>query len=121
MRISDWSSDVCSSDLRGRVEHVRLRPAIGLGHLRIGYRLSFDKVRREMHQKRRFKFAGMTDTAEPRLLNVAQCVACDRPPGEHRHLRRRMRMPELLDDHPPDGLVAAMTVEKPARTAVRRV
>src|SRR3546814_17679253 len=54
----------------------------------------------------------MTDTAEPRLRNVAQCVACDRPPGEHRHLRRRMRMPELLDDHQTAGLVAAMNVEQ---------
>src|SRR3546814_16252894 len=37
---------------RGRVENVRLRPAIGLRHLRIGYRLRFDQVRREMLKQR---------------------------------------------------------------------
>src|SRR3546814_12882671 len=30
MRISDWSSDVCSSDLRARSEAQRVRPAIHL-------------------------------------------------------------------------------------------
>src|SRR3546814_1858401 len=42
MRISDWSSDVCSSDLqrrRGvetRLVAVRLRPVVGHGHCSIG-------------------------------------------------------------------------------------
>src|SRR3546814_18394850 len=45
---------------RRGVAHVRLRPAIGLGHLRIGYRPSFDKARREMNMRTRFKIAAPT-------------------------------------------------------------
>src|SRR3546814_1693915 len=32
MRISDWSSDVCSSDLSGRNENVHYRPRWGAFH-----------------------------------------------------------------------------------------
>src|SRR3546814_9007992 len=49
MRISDWSSDVCSSDLRGLHRHVD-----AADDLRAGQRLLLAVLAAQVHQRRHF-------------------------------------------------------------------
>src|SRR3546814_2291170 len=44
MRISDWSSDVCSSDLFARGRHVRFQPADQRIHIRIAAGLDVAEI-----------------------------------------------------------------------------
>src|SRR3546814_3046892 len=46
MRISDWSSDVCSSDLHGEAGHLLL-DVLHLGDVRFGERLAVDRADRD--------------------------------------------------------------------------
>src|SRR3546814_19852368 len=50
MRISDWSSDVCSSDLTDRSEH---QPGAGALHLHVAERLPVDPADGDLGRERR--------------------------------------------------------------------
>src|SRR3546814_8223562 len=49
MRISDWSSDVCSSDLGGEAQRIRLASQIGAGLVGVMYVLDEPSI--GLHQR----------------------------------------------------------------------
>src|SRR3546814_15781552 len=74
MRISDWSSDVCSSDLRGR-SATRRRSCLdyhGPGHLRMD-RAGVGERSRTAEREREL-LAGIHDAASERSAAGRQCV-----------------------------------------------
>src|SRR3546814_14607454 len=77
MRISDWSSDVCSSDLPGvwiaaRACQFRGMPNIGLRHSQTCKRLLWARF-------------------PAKIVKTPSCVACRQAAQLHRHARHRAR------------------------------
>src|SRR3546814_10099728 len=89
MRISDWSSDVCSSDLaaRGRDQHLRLEHEALAGHV-------VERVHRARIQALAALAVDHAETAAPADAPVAEVVA---DATVHR-LRRALAQPRA-DDH----------------------
>src|SRR3546814_2426539 len=80
MRISDWSSDVCSSDLPCRAVETAQRPAIS------GGRAAQDIPRHDAPG-----LAGKADRAAPDLYPPPRAARSGR--GGERDRRRRLRLP----------------------------
>src|SRR3546814_18876058 len=105
MRISDWSSDVCSSDLKAKALRV-LRTRL------------YEAERERLHAERsgtRRAMVGSGDRSERiRTYNFPQCRVTD-----HRINLTLHRLPEILDGEM-DELVGALIAED-ERSDERRV
>src|SRR3546814_16667596 len=96
MRISDWSSDVCSSDLLG--------PHLGLGHAVLGECVAGCNHQRDPEQRCMFhgvdSFGGAgslrcrevtADEAQPRMV-IARCRMCRRRQPPRRQVAGILRL-----------------------------
>src|SRR3546814_4661642 len=91
MRISDWSSDVCSSDLHHRQCHHRAEQACGL-------RIDEQRVG-GLREEQETEFAALAEQqaeAERGLPALAECLDDQRQHGDlHRHQRSEEHTSEL--------------------------
>src|SRR3546814_4031147 len=83
MRISDWSSDVCSSDLAGQFLRLRhlAQQDIGPAVARIGRKRAFKPVDRALiilRRKRRLAGAGERRSEESRVGKAGVCTCSTR-------------------------------------------
>src|SRR3546814_3772531 len=83
MRISDWSSDVCSSDLGEQPRRKRAQPRIGqgIGRLRLEQRRAARRHQREREQQR--SRLGGKHRPDQRARHRAQAVDDDDRSEEH--------------------------------------
>src|SRR3546814_6314622 len=116
MRISDWSSDVCSSDLLSVSERVKcgplqmaivdhfatcfpllsiVRPAIGYMHLAIGELAALDDLWVTIHNQRDRRFAGLDGIGRSQFI----CALCNRNLQLHLDCRRDRKRTRLNSSH----------------------
>src|SRR3546814_10291768 len=116
MRISDWSSDVCSSDLLG--------PHLGLGHAVLGECVAGCKHQRDPEQRCMFHGVdscggagslrcreGTADEAQPRMV-IARCGMCRRRQRSEEHTSELQSLMRIS--------YAVFCLKKKKKTAVKK-